>query len=171
MTEKFVIGLVGAPFGLEGFVKVRPLSGETGHFKNLQYVTIRQDGREKTATIEEISLTEKPDGAAVLMRFKGYENPEKAKALCGAELIVDRKQASPLAPGEFYIEDLKGVNVYSPDGKIIGRLKNIIEGAGELAEIALENGETRLVPFLKEFFSEINPEINRIELRNLWVLE
>jgi len=174
MTEKFVVAVVGAPFGVEGFVKIRSLSGETGHLENLQSVTLRQDGKEKTVIVEKCSPhgnAGKSNEAVLLMRFKGYETPEKAKELCGAELVAGREHASPLAPGEFYIEDLKGVSVYSPDGEKIGCLKNIVEGAGELAEIALENGQTRFVPFIEEFFAEIKPEINRITLKNLWILE
>jgi 16S rRNA processing protein RimM len=168
MTEKFIIGIVGAPFGVKGFVKVKPLSGETDHFFKLQSVTVNRDGNERELQIEEIS----PAPPAVLIRFAGIDSPEKAKTLTGSQLITGREQAAPLGEGEFYIEDLKGLPVTAENDEIIGHITDIIEGGGgELVEIKLTNGEKRLVPFRKEFFSEICPEKGMITLQNLWILE
>ena len=172
MTEKFIIGLAGAPFGVKGFIKIRPLSGETGHLLKLKSAVLSKDGREQTLQIEE-SAAALPD---VVMRFAGIDSPEKAKTLTGAQLIADREHAAPLGKGEFYIEDLKGLPVTAENsseaGEAIGSITDIIEGGGgELAEIKLSNGEKRLVPFRKEFFPEISPEKGRVVLKNLWILE
>jgi 16S rRNA processing protein RimM len=168
MTEKFIIGLVGAPFGVKGFVKVAPCSGETDHLLKLKSIVVSKDGREQTLQIEEIMLA----SPNVLMRFAGIDSPEKAKTLTGAQLIAGRDQAAPLNDGEFYIEDLKGLPVTAENGEVIGSIIDIIEGGGgELAEIKLSNGEKKLVPFRKEFFSEISPQEGRVILKNLWILE
>jgi 16S rRNA processing protein RimM len=172
MTEKFIIGLVGAPFGVYGFVKVRPCSGEIDHLLKLQSVIICQNGKERLFTIEESN----PAPPGVLMRFSGINSPEAAKSLNGAQLLAGREQAAPLGEGEFYIEDLKGLPVISAADEKIGNITDIIEGGGgELAEIQLTNGEKRLVPFRKEFFTEISPqggaEKGRVILQNLWILE
>ncbi|WP_461255334.1 ribosome maturation factor RimM [Treponema sp. R80B11-R83G3] len=176
MTEKFIIGLVGAPFGVKGFVKVNPLSGEIGHLLKLKSTVISKDDKERTLQIEEIT----PAPPSVLMRFAGIDSPEKAKTLNGAQLIAGREQAAPLGDNEFYIEDLKGLQVIfsGAEGEnvaseiIVGSITDIIEGGnGELAEIKLLNGEKRLVPFRKEFFSEISPQKGRVVIRNIWVLE
>jgi 16S rRNA processing protein RimM len=172
MTEKFVIGLVGAPFGLKGFVKVRPFSGEIDHLLKLRFLTVRQKGKEEERKIEESV----PAPPALLIKFAGIDRPEDAKTLRGAELLTGREHASPLGPGEFYIEDLKGLAVIAGDapaeGEILGRITDILEGGGEnLAEIRLSGGETRLVPFKREFFPEIDPERGRAVLVNRWILE
>jgi len=181
MTEKFIIGIVGAPFGVKGFVKVKPLSGEVDYLLKLTSVTLRQGEKERSLVIEETASIP----PAVAMRFAGIDSPEKAKTLTGSQLITGREQAAPLGEGEFYIEDLKGLPVNAENdlttaceqgngqaGEIIGHITDIIEGGGgELVEIKLANGEKRLVPFRKEFFSEICPEKGRITLQNLWILE
>jgi 16S rRNA processing protein RimM len=185
LTEKFIVALIGAPFGLKGQVKVRPLSGDIENLLKLQSVAVRQGETERILQIEE-SIPQSP---VVLMRFAGYNTPEAAKALQGAELLADREHASPLQPGEFYIEDLRGLAVAAAPGEavaaageIIGHITDIIEGGGgELAEIRLlaENtgkgvaagGELKLVPFRQEFFAEISPEKGQVVLKNLWILE
>jgi 16S rRNA processing protein RimM len=168
LTEKFIIGQIGSPFGVKGFVKVRSLSGETEHLLKLESVIVSKDGKEQTLRIEEAE----PAAETVLMRFAGIDSPEKAKTLGGARLLAGREQAAPLEDGEHYIEDLKGLCVLTSSGENIGAILDIIEGGGgELAEIELSNGEKKLVPFRKEFFSEISPQQGRVVLQNLWILE
>jgi len=169
MTEKFIIGHVGAPFGVKGFVKVRTCSGEIDHLLKLQSVIVNKGGEEKLLDIEE----NMPSCPGLLIRFKGIDSPEAAKALNGAQIIVSREQATPLGESEFYIEDLKGLPVLSDNGEIIGHVMDIIEGGGgELVEIKLLlGGENHLVPFRKEFFTEISPEKGRLKLHDLWILE
>jgi 16S rRNA processing protein RimM len=169
VTEKFIVGLVGSPFGVKGFVKVLPLSGDIENLLKLKLVTIIRDGKERKIKIAD-SCACPP---SVLMRFEGIDNPEIAKTLGNAQLIVDRELASPLAAGEFYIEDLKGLAVTAAtDGGIIGHVVDMVEGGGgELVEIELCEGKKKLVPFRQEFFPEINPEEGRMILQNLWILE
>ncbi|GHV63059.1 ribosome maturation factor RimM [Spirochaetia bacterium] len=180
MTEQFVVGLVGAPFGLKGFVKVRSLSGEIDHLLKLTQVILRQGTAERVWEIEESV----PSFPAVALKFKGIDTPEDAKVLSGAELIAAREQASPLKKGEYYIEDLRGLEVIfapsaasegAPDNEkseILGHITDILEGGGgNLAEVKLLSGETRLVPFRDEFLGEVNLETRRIALLNRWILE
>ena len=167
MKEKFITGIIGAPYGLEGFVKVKPLSGETDHLLKLKSVILRKDGKERMLKIEE-SKTFKE---SVLFRFKGYSGQEQAKTLNGSELLVERKNAAVLQPGEYYIEDLTGLAVVS-EGQDLGRIISVFEGgSGDLVEICLNDGEKKLIPFRKEFFSEINPKKGSVLIKNLWILE
>jgi 16S rRNA processing protein RimM len=171
MTETFTAGLVGAPFGLKGFVKVKSLSGETEHLLRLSSVSLRQEGGERIREIEE-AVPALP-GPFVLIKFRGIDSPEAAKTLNGAEILVKREEAAPLKSGEYYIEDLKGLAVYAaPAGEILGLIVDVIEGGGgNLAEIRLNNGESRLIPFRGEFFGEIDLVERRAELLQRWILE
>lgn len=168
MTEKFVAGIVGAPFGLKGFVKVKTFSGETGHLLKLKSILLRKDGLERTMEIAESSAS----GQALVIRFVGYSGPEQAGGLRGAELLVGREDAAPLRPGEFYVEDLKGMTVFGESGEILGKIISVIEGGGgDLAEVCLADGQKRMVPFRDEFFSGIDTENARAVLLNTWILE
>jgi 16S rRNA processing protein RimM len=169
---------VGAPFGLKGFVKVRAFSGETGHLIRLEKVCLRLEGKEKLYTVEEAV----PAGieAVLLLKLTGIDSPEAAKAIVGAEIIVLREDAAPLRPGEFYVEDLKGLDVVAVAedpgcGKIwetVGRVTDVLEGGGGcLVELRLLSGELRLVPLRNEFFGEISPEKGRAVLLERWILE
>jgi 16S rRNA processing protein RimM len=178
LTEQFVVGLVGPPFGLKGFVKVRSLSGETEHLARLKTIVLRQ-GKSERAYEVEASVLAFP---FLMMKFKGVDTPEAAKTLNGAELVTGRDNAAPLKPGEFYIEDLKGMEIVagfggagSPPGtgeEILGRITGVFEGGGgDLVEIRLSDGKSRLVPFRNEFFGDINTETGKAVLSERWILE
>ena len=171
---------MGGPFGLEGFVKVRPFSGETAHFSRLQNVTLRQDGKEKTQEVAEVA----PHGNLLLMRFAGIDSPEAAAPLKGAEIIAPREYAAPLKQGEYYVEDLKGLEVVTGGGQTLGRITDVVDGGnGQLAEVTLLSGEKRFAPFRKEFFGDVSlgtgrneaegasPPDGKITLLEPWVLE
>jgi 16S rRNA processing protein RimM len=167
LTSRFAVAVVGAPFGIAGRVKIQSLSGEIDHILALKTVVLRQDGREKSYEVEESTPT------PLTMKFAGIESPEAAKTLKGAEILVERSQAAPLAEDEFYIEDLLGLKVFlrgTPETSPVGEITNIIEaGGGFLAEITLPAGEKKLIPFRNEFFGD--PEQGRIELIQGWILE
>ena len=159
---------MGAPFALKGFVKVKPFSGETAHLSNLARVTLRWGDKEETREVEEVVLQ---DGA-LLLRFAGILGPEAAKALKGAEIIVDSEYAAPLKEGEYYVESLKGLQVVNLAGEALGRVADVVEGGGgELLEIALISGGARLAPFRDEFFADVNLEEGKITLIEPWILE
>jgi 16S rRNA processing protein RimM len=133
----------------------------------LKEVTLRAEKGEFLFEIEDIVLV----FHGMVIKFRGINSPEEAHALHGAEIVVSREQATPLAEGEFYIEDLKGMNV-ELNGKAVGEIVDLVEGGGGfLAEIQLLDGEMRFVPFRDEFFGEINMVSDRVELLNGWILE
>lgn len=159
---------MGQPFGLKGFVKVKPFSGETAHFYRLNNVTLKQGKNEENREVAEV-ITQ---GAVLLVRFAGIDTPEKAKLLNGAEIIAGREYATPLNEGEYYVEDLKGLTVINPNTETLGRITEIIEGGGgNLAEVELPNGQKRFVPFRNEFFGEVNLTAGKIVLNEPWILE
>jgi 16S rRNA processing protein RimM len=163
-----VVGFLGAPFGLEGYIKVRSLSGETLHIARLRQAILRREGREQSFDVERFDKK----GESLLIKLKGIDSPEAAKTLKGAEIITGRENAAPLGPGEYYIEDLHGIAVVSREGEVLGQVADVLEGGGgDLVEVRLPSGKLRLVPFRKEFFGEVSPEQGRAVLLCRWILE
>jgi 16S rRNA processing protein RimM len=170
MTETFVSALVGAPFGLKGWVKIRSLSGETEHLLSLRSISLRRGEDTREYTVEAASAS------PPTFKLAGIDSPEAAKTLKGAEILVPRDQAAPLEEGEFYIEDLRGLEVFcagkAGKAETVGAISEVIEGGGAfLAEISLPSGEKKLVPFRNEFFGPVDPASGRVELFESWILE
>ncbi|MDR1229850.1 MAG: ribosome maturation factor RimM [Spirochaetaceae bacterium] len=182
LIERFVAGIIGPPFGLEGFVKFRSFSGETAHLKRLASITLRKNGVESVFPVEEMR-SRGASGEGVI-RFAGFDSPEKAKALGGSEIMVSRKDAAPLGKGEYYIEDLKGLSVVAgaktPDAKagtVFGVVTGVYEGGGgsllevKLGDDGFSRDVMRLVPFRDEFIGEVSLKKGTVVLLAPWVLE
>ncbi|GHU36886.1 ribosome maturation factor RimM [Spirochaetia bacterium] len=145
--------LVGTPFGVKGFVKIRSLSGETEHLFRLDSVLLRYNNIECSYRIEQCN----PLGEGVVFKFFGIDSPEAARTLTGAEVVVNRNQAAPLRKGEWYVEDLRNIKVITCDGRVLGHIVDIVDGGGgSLAEIQLPDAATRFVPFRDEFMGDVD---------------
>jgi len=167
VTDSFVVGVVGGPFGVKGHVKIKVFSGETAHLEALGSVLLRTSQSEQRYTVE----ATQGSPANFVMKFKGIDSPEAARLLHGAELVSDRSGAAPLAAGEYYVEDLRGIAVVF-SGESVGTVGEIIEGGGgQLVEVITNDGQTRLVPFRNEFFGDIDLPRRRIILKARWILE
>jgi len=70
------------------------------------------------------------------------------------------------------VEDLKGLKIVNPEGKVLGQLVNISEGGnGSLAELLLLSGKRQLTPFRKEFYGDPDFKEGTIVLLEPWILD
>jgi 16S rRNA processing protein RimM len=93
-----------------------------------------------------------------ILRFEGVDDRAGVQALRGEELFVDRADAPPLPPGEYWAEDLEGCAVVTPDGRAIGHVEQLrVLPSCE----ALEVGEL-LVPMVSDAVLEISVPQRRI---------
>jgi 16S rRNA processing protein RimM len=129
-------------------------------------------GVERRYEVEETGGTP----ASFVMKFRGVGTPEAAKLLAGAEIVVPRDGAAPLAEDEFYIEDLRGIRVILGTGEgsaeVVGSIVDVVDGGGgQLLEVRLNDGSSRLLPFRNEFFGDIDLSAGTAVLRERWMLE
>lgn len=152
---------IGRTHGLDGYLRLYPLSGEIEHLMKLEEAVIRlRDGSEKKVIAESIRLV----SGDALIRFRGYDTPEKARVLAGGVLLIERSQAPELDEGEFYVADFYGLDVIS-DGVKAGTIEDTSEGAQAIMlHIRCNDGRIRLVPYLPVFLSHPDFDKGTIEL-------
>ena len=168
--DELVTAFVRRPHGVRGFVRLESASGETEHIAALKSVYLRLAN--EGGSVFELQIEETAGSpAAFLVKFAGIDTPEEARLLAGAEVLVPRDKACPLAEGEFYVADLcQCVLVYKDEA--IGRIVEVTEGGGGfLLGVALEGGKFRLVPFRDEFVGEVNMSKKTVELVHAWILD
>ena len=152
---------IGRTHGLDGYLRLYPLSGEIEHLMKLEEAVIRlRDGSEKKVIAESIRMV----SGDALIRFRGYDTPEKARVLAGGVLLIERSQAPELDEGEFYVADFYGLDVIS-DGVKAGTIEDTSEGAQAIMlHIRCNDGRIRLVPYLSVFLSHPDFDKGTIEL-------
>lgn len=176
-ADMLVTGIIRSPHGVNGFVKVESISGETVHFNGLTEVLVRPAGGVTPVCleIETIRTTSIPP----LVKFRGVDTPEAAKAFAGAEILIPRDKACPLEAGEWYVSDLCQC-VLVQNGVSVGLITGVMEGGeSDLLEVTLSDGavpgvpggEKRYVPFRKEFVGDVDMTAKTVELMHRWILE
>jgi 16S rRNA processing protein RimM len=93
--------------------------------------------------------------------FEGITDREGAQGLRGA-LYVDPSETRELDETEYWESDLVGCRVVLADGTEVGEVSDVIvRPAQDLLQIETPGGQ-RLVPFVEEIVTEVDPEGQRV---------
>lgn len=150
---------VGKTHGTDGWLRVRPFSGETEHLEKLRECEVATRDSKRVALVVSGTM-EHSD--SFLMRFRGYETREKAQRLAGGVLYVPRANAAKLEEGEYYIADLFGLKVVF-SGREVGVVESVCDGAqAPYLLVRKSDGRTRYVPNMEPFVSK--PDFARGEI-------
>ncbi len=155
LSDPVVIGVVVAPHGVRGTLRVRAL-GPGRHLREGMEPVVAGMRRRISAA------RQTPKG--FLLDLVGIESRTAAKALRGEELLLDREELDALREGEFYVADLVGLTVVNGAGEVVGKVMDTFETAAH--EILVVRKEDRLDLYLP-FTLEHVPEV---DLRSGWVL-
>jgi len=97
-----------------------------------------------------------------LLKFEGINDINTAQTLVGSIVFIDKNDIE-LEEGRYFIEDLKGCEVFDIDsGECYGKVTNIIQtGANDVFEVTLD-GKTVLVPKIDDVVKDIDIDNKRI---------
>jgi 16S rRNA processing protein RimM len=154
-----LVARVAGAFGVKGEVRITTYTEDPlalAHYRELR----REDGRPALTIV-----SARPVKGGVIARTKDLDSKEAADALRGLRLFVPRDVLPPPEDeDEFYLADLIGLDVVSPEGERIGRVKAVDNfGAGDLLEVDPgEGAPTWYLPFTKEAVPEVDLTARRI---------
>ena len=159
MQEFLEIGQIVNTFGIKGMVKVKPFTDDITRFDRLDKVYVESNKIKKQYEIEEVKYHKD----MVLIKFKGIDKVEDAELLRNCYLKVDRKDEPELEEGTYYIVDLLGLDVYSDEGNLLGKLDDIYNyGSSDIYVVKDELGKQLLLPAISDVIKEINLEQKKI---------
>lgn len=158
MTEWVTIAGIRRARGIRGEVVSETTGSPLERFSPGTSVTLVRDQTEKPAVIERSWLH---DGSLVL-KFFGIETRTEAETLRGFSVCIPLEERPPAPPGEFYLSDLVGCRVETPDGRDLGEVRSWHEyGAAPLLEVW--NGSRELLlPFTDVFYRKIDVSARKI---------
>jgi len=140
------MGVVGAPHGVRGAVRVKSFTDEPEGIAT--YGTLEDESGAKRFTLRIIG-TVKGEGM-MIAALSGVFDRDQAEALRGLRLYVPRAALPPTAEDEFYHADLIGLAAVRENGVPLGKIIAVHDfGAGDVIEIARAVGPPVLVPFTR----------------------
>lgn len=154
--DAIVVGVVRAPHGVRGEVKVEPLTDKyEARFKVGSRLTCEDVG---VVTIASLRGTE----AQPIVRFAGYDDRNSVEGLRNKQLTVSRDQAREAAGDAYLWSDLVGLAVVTPEGRELGIVAEIIRaGATDVLVVRGDSAET-LLPALESVIRRVDIAGGRI---------
>jgi 16S rRNA processing protein RimM len=170
-----VVGTLVAAQGLAGELRILPRSDFPERFTQpgRRWLLARQ-GRPRA--VELLGGRQLPGKSLFAVRLAGVSSRDAAEALVHQEFLVDASQRPKLAPGEFHLLDLVGLQVRlldaaepgSSPGEPIGRVVDLIHGGNDLLAVELAPaasppaggqpapGRRVLIPFVEAIVPIVN---------------
>ena len=117
------LGVVGAPFGVRGWIKLRSHTDPPERLLDHRSLRIGRGGAWRDYRIEASGRS----GGALTVKLAGVEDRDQAQALRGAEVCVPRSELPPRDDKDFYRADLIGCEVVNLAGVGLGVVQHFVE--------------------------------------------
>jgi 16S rRNA processing protein RimM len=155
-SDPVVIGVVVAPHGVRGTVKVRA-TGSGRHLREGVEPVVA--GRSRRI----LRVRETPKG--FLIDLEGIDDRSGAAAFRGEELMLDRRELDAPQEGEFYVGDLVGLTAMSDAGKVVGTVAETFETSAHEILVVRNEGDVLFVPLTLEHVPEVDLDARRVVVR------
>lgn len=159
-SRRVVIGKVTALFGVKGWIKLLSWTEPREDIVNYPSWQLKLDGEWRDWKVAE----GRPQGKTIIARLDGITDRDQAVVLIGAEIAVRRDQLPPVKPGEYYWDDLIGMEVQLADGRSLGEVEAMMEtGANDV--LVVKGERRRLIPFIRDqVVRDVNMETGLIQV-------
>ena len=147
MKSKKKVGKYINTFGIKGEIKVYPY---VEYFDKLSYLQIAGNNLK----IKKIRFKKN----IAIVKLEGIDDINLIEQFKGEIVTIDEADIPKPEEGEYYIEDLIGMDVYTDEGKLLGKLDDVFNtGANDIYQV----GDI-LLPAIDEVVKEIDFDNNKI---------
>lgn len=151
------MGRVRAPHGVKGWIKVQPFTHKVNGLLDYPEWWLGRNGEWRPYRIAEVAV----HGSTVVARLDGLFDRDAASSLNGAEVAVPRAALPDRQEGEFYWNDLLGLEVVNTRNEMLGCVAQLLETGSN--EVLVVRGETEyLIPFIKDVILNVDLQGRRV---------
>ncbi len=139
-----LVGRIAGVYGVKGWVRIHSYTNPVSSLLDYRPWVFGENSQVQDAGLE----TAREHGKGLIAKFDGFDDRDVSAGLSGTEIFVPRDVLPEADPGEYYWDDLIGMNVTTATGRELGRVTGLLEtGAHDVLRIGSESGEV-LVPFV-----------------------
>ena len=152
MQEYLLIGEITKPQGVQGELKLRPITCDPSRFENMDYAFLKEGEGYRRVDIR----VRRAGADAVFLRMEGVNTRNDAEEMRGTMLYIDRAHAVELDEDSTFICDLMGLKGVLTDGGEIGKIIDVMQpGGNDVYVFKGKRGEV-LVPALKSVVVKVD---------------
>ena len=145
------MGRIRAPHGLKGWIKIQPFTQETQGLLDYPEWWVGSGDEWQQHRISESAV----HGSTVVARLEGFTNREAAAGLRGKDIAVPRAVMPQNQEGEFYWNDLVGMEIFHRDARKLGLVTKILE-TGANTVLVVQGDKELLVPFIEDVIVSVD---------------
>ena len=150
------LGVISSAHGVRGQVKIRSFTASPRDITS--YGTLR----DKAGKTYSIKITSQ-NNDVLIASLEGIDTRDDADRLRNTELYVERSALPEPKAGEYYLEDLIGLEIFTEENSPYGHVTSINNfGAGNIIVIKLLSGEEEFQSFNKATFPVIDIQNKRL---------
>ncbi|MBR5152377.1 MAG: 16S rRNA processing protein RimM [Clostridia bacterium] len=149
--EILELGKVVNTHGIRGELKIQPWCDEPELFHELEYFYI--NGKKYEILRTRIHKN------CIIAQVEGISSINEAELLKNCVITIERDALGELPDGTYYIADLEGLEVHTLEGKVLGRIDEIIKtGSNDVYVLKETGGKPVLIPVIEDVVKEVNVE-------------
>ena len=154
MKQKyFEIGQIVNTHGLKGYVRVNPFTDDMERFLEIKCLYVAFKNELIEFKVEDVRIAK----TTVNLKLEGIDDINQAEKYKGCYLKIARKDAKKLEKNTYFIADLIGLDVYSENNQLLGKLDDIFKtGSNDVYVIKSEDGKQILLPAISQAIKSIN---------------
>jgi 16S rRNA processing protein RimM len=156
------VGQIGGAYGLDGAVKVIPLTDFADRFD--PGATFVIDGTER-----EVEWS-RPGHPGLVVKLRGVDNRTLADLYRGQYIEVAEADARPLAEGRFYHHQVVGLAVLTSSGRQLGTIAEILERPANDVWVSREGAVEHLIPATRDAVVEVDVAGGRVVVAD-WLVQ
>ena len=156
------VGQVAGAYGLDGAVKVVPLTDFADRFD--AGATFVIDGTERQV---EWSRDAHP---GVVLKLRGIDNRTIADLFRGRYLEIPEADVRPLAEGRFYHHQVVGLAVLTSSGRQLGTIAEVLERPANDVWVSREGVVEHLIPATRDAVVEVDIAAGRVVVAD-WLVQ
>lgn len=156
------VGQIGGAYGLDGAVKVIPLTDFADRFDPGSTFLI--DGTER-----EVEWS-RPGHPGLVVKLRGVDNRTLADLYRGRYIEVAEEDARPLAEGRFYHHQVVGLTVLTSSGRQLGTIAEILERPANDVWVSREGVVEHLIPATRDAVVEVDVAGGRVVVAD-WLVQ
>jgi 16S rRNA processing protein RimM len=151
------LGMVGAPFGVRGWVKIRSFTEPAEALLEQGRLELRVAGEWRTYAIEAAGRS----GGQLTVKLEGVADRDAAESIRGAFIGIERQRLPPTAPREYYRADLVGCEVVNGAGLMLGTVEYFIETPAH-ALMVVRGDREHWVPAVPHYLRRVDLAARRV---------
>jgi 16S rRNA processing protein RimM len=151
------VGIVGAPFGVRGWVKLRSYTEPPDRLLEHRSLQLRVGSAWRSYAVEATGRS----GGQLTVKLAGVADRNEAEALRGAKIGLARAELPPRGDKEFYRADLIGCEVMNMAGVRLGVVEHFVEIAAHALMVV--RGESEYwVPAVPRHLRRVDLQARRV---------